>query len=263
MAINLDAIRNRLSGLKNSSNRTTNIWKPEPGEHQIRIVPYVHNRENPFIELHFHYNLGKKSMLSPSSFGRPDPVLEFAKKLQQAGDKESWIAGKKMEPKMRTYVPVIIRGQENEGVKFWGFGKQIYQELLSFIADPDYGDITDPTMGRDVVVEYIPQEKSDTNFAKTSVKIKPNQTPVVGDVDLAKKLQEEQPDIMTMYKEPSYEELRVVLEKYLDPEMTDPVAKGTPEVKSVSVTTLDVRTEISESSVVKNALDEFDKLFDN
>jgi hypothetical protein len=66
-----------------------------------------------------------------------------------------------------------------------------------------------------------------------------------------------------MYKEPSYEELRVVLEKYLDPEMTDPVAKGTPEVKSVSVTTLDVRTEISESSVVKNALDEFDKLFDN
>ena len=113
------------------------------------------------------------------------------------------------------------------------------------------------------MVEYIPQEKSDTNFAKTSVKIKPNQTPVVGDVDLAKKLLEEQPDIMTMYKEPSYEELRVVLEKYLDPEMTDPVAKGTPEVKSVSAATLDVRTEISESSVVKNALDEFDKLFDN
>ena len=45
--------------------------------------------------------------------------------------------------------------------------------------------------------------------------------------------------------------------------MTDPVAKGTPEVKSVSAATLDVRTEISESSVVKNALDEFDKLFDN
>ena len=79
MAINLDAIRNRLNGLKNSSNRSSNIWKPEPGEHQIRIVPYTHNRENPFIELHFHYNLGKKSMLSPSSFGRPDPVLEFAK----------------------------------------------------------------------------------------------------------------------------------------------------------------------------------------
>jgi hypothetical protein len=51
--------------------------------------------------------------------------------------------GRKIEPKMRTYVPVIIRGKEAEGVKFWGFGKTIYAELLSIISDPDYGDITD------------------------------------------------------------------------------------------------------------------------
>ena len=54
MSINLDAIKNRLNTLKNANNRTSHIWKPEPGQHQIRMVPYVHNRENPFLELYFH-----------------------------------------------------------------------------------------------------------------------------------------------------------------------------------------------------------------
>ena len=54
---------------------------------------------------------------------------------------------------MRTFVPVVVRGEETEGVKWWGFGKTVYQELLSIIADPDYGDISDSMTGRDIVVE--------------------------------------------------------------------------------------------------------------
>ena len=64
-----------------------------------------------------------------------------------------------MEPKLRTFVPVVVRGEEGEGVRFWGFGKTVYQEILGYI-DPDYGDITDPTSGRDLTIEY----KSIKNF---------------------------------------------------------------------------------------------------
>ena len=242
MAINLDAIRNRLNGLKNANNRTSNIWKPEPGEHQIRIVPYTHNRENPFIELHFYYNLGKKSLLSPSSFGRPDPVLEFAKKLQQAGDKESWVAGKKMEPKMRTYVPVIVRGQENEGVKFWGFGKQIYQELLSFIADPDYGDITDLHEGRDIVVTVKSAEEAGKSYAETTIRIKPKQTPATDNDAVLEKIKD-QPAITELYPEPSYEELKSQLLSWMgqNEEQSQEIEYKKPaETPKQSVTKADV-----------------------
>ena len=242
MAINLDAIRNRLNGLKNANNRTSNIWKPEPGEHQIRIVPYTHNRENPFIELHFYYNFGKKSLLSPSSFGRPDPILEFAKKLQQAGDRESWIQGKKLEPKMRTYVPVIVRGQENEGVKFWGFGKQIYQELLSFIADPDYGDITDLHEGRDIVVTVKSAEEAGKSYAETSIRIKPKQTPATENPAVIEKIKE-QPEITELHPEPSYEELKSQLQTWMgsaeeqsdEVEYKKPVETPTQSVKKEEV----------------------------
>ena len=64
---------------------------------------------------------------------------------------------------MRTYAPVVVRGEESQGVKFWGFGKTVYQELLSII-DPDYGDITDPISGRDVSVEFKTAEETGASF---------------------------------------------------------------------------------------------------
>ena len=59
--------------------------------------------------------------------------------------------------KLRTFVPVVVRGEEGEGVRFWGFGKTVYQEILGYIG-PDYGDITDPTSGRDLTIEYKSEE---------------------------------------------------------------------------------------------------------
>ena len=146
MAINIDAIRGRLNKLQNTQKKSDNLWKPTPGKHQVRIVPYKFDKDNPFIELYFHYNINNKTYLSPQSFGRPDPIVEFADRLKRMGDKEDWKAAKQMEPKLRTFVPILVRGQEGEGIKFWGFGKTVYQELLGVIADPDYGDITDATL---------------------------------------------------------------------------------------------------------------------
>ena len=34
---------------------------------------------------------------------------------------------RKLESKMRTFAPIIVRGEETQGVKFWGFGKTVYQ----------------------------------------------------------------------------------------------------------------------------------------
>ena len=186
--MDINAIKKRLSQLKDTNTRTSNLWKPEPGTQQVRIVPYKFNKDNPFIELYFHYDIAKRSYLSPISFGRPDPIEEFATKLKQTGNKDDWRLGRKLDAKMRTFLPVIVRGKESEGVKFWGFGKTVYQELLSFIADPDYGDITDPTNGRDIAVEFKTAEETGANFPSTSIRVKPNQTPITEDAEQLKSM---------------------------------------------------------------------------
>ena len=110
--MDINAIKSKLTQLQSTTSTKENFWKPEPGTQVVRVVPYKHNKDNPFIELFFHYNLGNnKTYLSPMSFGRPDPVAEFADKLKSTGNKDEWIQGKRLEPKMRTFVPVVVRGR--------------------------------------------------------------------------------------------------------------------------------------------------------
>lgn len=220
MALDLDAIRGRLNKLQNTQRKSDSLWKPTPGKHQVRIVPYKFNKDNPFIELYFHYNVNNKTYLSPQSFNRPDPIVEFADKLKRMGDKEDWRAAKQMEPKLRTFVPVIVRGEEGEGVRFWGFGKTVYQEILGYIADPDYGDITDPQTGRDLTIEYTSAEDAGTSYPTTTIRVKPNESPLVEDSTQVKTLLENQTEITDLYQELSYDELKDVLEGWLNPNST-------------------------------------------
>jgi len=250
--MDLNAIRKRLGQLQTTNNRTSSLWKPQPGKTQIRVVPYEFNKDNPFIELFFHYNLNNRSYLSPISFGRPDPIEEFAQKLKASGNKEDYQLSKKLEAKMRTFAPVIVRGEENEGVRFWGFGKTVYQELLSIIADPDYGDITDPVNGRDVVVEFISAEETGASYPTTKIRVKPNQTPVSDDPTILEKVKSSQKDIRDIYQELSYEELTNVLNEWLN-----------PSEDSSSDETTETQTQSFEQNKAKDTSEAFDELFNS
>ena len=247
--MDLDAIKSRLNQLQNT--QTNAFWKPQPGKSQVRIVPYKFDKNNPFSELFFHYSLvPNKTVLSPLSYGRPDPVQQFADKLKSTGNKDEWIQGKRIEPKMRTFVPVVVRGEESEGVKFWGFGKTVYQELLGIIADPDYGDISDSTTGRDIVVERQTPAEAGNQYGKTTIRVKPNVTALSDDSNLLERLLDEQPDIKELYNEPTFDELKEHLSNFLNPsDSTEETTEKEPEM---------VTTEAS-----SNVEDDFDKLFNS
>ena len=249
MIMDINAIKSRLNQLQNTSSTANAFWKPQPGKSQIRITPYIENKDNPFVELFFHYSLvPKKTVLSPLSFGRPDPVQQFADKLKGSGDKDEWIQGKRIEPKMRTFAPVIVRGEESEGVKWWGFGKTVYQELLAIIADPDYGDISDVMTGRDIVVERQTAAEAGNQYGKTTIRVKPNQTALVEDATLSQNLINNQPNIVELYNEPSFDELKGHLQNFLNPSAAE---EKTSEPEMVS-------TQAS-----SNVEDDFDKLFNS
>jgi len=255
MALNLDAIKAKLNQLNKTDDKKSNIWKPESGKTRVRIVPYIHRKENPFLELYFHYDIGKKTMLSPITFGNADPIVEFAEKLKKTGDKEDWLMGRKIEPKMRTYVPVIVRGKESEGVKFWGFGKTIYTELLSIIADADYGDITDLMNGRDIDVEFTPAEGTGS-YPKTAIRVKPNTQPATEDKEVAQKIMN-QPQITDLFPEPTFDELQEALEEWMNPENADSDVESD---KEESAPTAPASSKPA-ATKVENVADAFNDLF--
>jgi hypothetical protein len=256
MGLDIAALKAKLNKMNKASSNSDAFWKPTEGKHTVRIVPLKSNTSNPFIELYFHY-LSNKTYLSPLTNGNRDPIAEFADEIAAGGGKDDWMQAKPFRPKPRTLVPVIVRGEEDKGVRFWSFGKTVLKQLIEFITDEDIGDITDTKNGRDIVVTYVPQEKSDTSFAKTTVMYKPSQTPLSSDPALTKKWLTEQPDVNEIYTEPTYAELKVALEKYLDPDAhTDAPAAAEQTPPSVTA------EEKKPTTKPTMDLDKFDDLFD-
>ena len=216
MALNLDAVKQKLNQLHEQSQRRgpSKIWKPTPGDTVVRILPSKFNEDYPFCELLFHFAF-KKPVLALTNYGETDPVQEFAEKLQRTGDSTDRKEGKKLEAKTRIYVPIIVRGKEDEGIKYWGFGKEVYNELLNYIADPDYGDITDLHEGRDITVTFTEGKNTANGFASTSVRVKPKVTAAASSKGELESLIEDQVEIDSLFSKPSYDELLEMLQEYL------------------------------------------------
>jgi len=264
MAIDLNAIRNRLDSLQTKVQKTDNLWKPKPGKQQVRIIPYVHNQSNPFIELFFHYGFGGKNILSPQTHGEADPLVEFADQLKSTGDRNDWNLSKQLTPKMRTYVPVLVRGEESEGVKFWGFGKTVYQELLAFFADPDYGDLTDPTSGRDITVEFKTAKELGKNYPETYIRVKPNQTPITEDKNVLESVKD-QIELPGMFKKYTYDEMKGLLETWMETGQVgdSEEQETTPSQSQPTTSTSEPQSATTSNASTANVKDAFDDLFNN
>lgn len=273
--MNLDIVRSRLDSFNNQGAKNNAIWKPKPGKQVIRIVPYKHNLDNPFIELKFHYGINNKTYLSPDSFSRPDPIVEWTNKLKKSGNKEEWMMGRKYEPKLRTFAPVLVRGEEHLGVRFWGFGKVVYQNLIKIITDPEdgYGDITDLVNGRDIVVEFV-KDTPGKSYPDTIIRPKANSTPAID--PSMKHILEKQQDVTKLFNEPSYEELKKIMREWLNPEQTAPNATSNdvvvdnddvdvsqPETQTAPKTSVVTSPTKAASKQNEDLADAFDQLFNS
>lgn len=236
MALDVNALRKKLNSLKSKDGKNGLIWKPQSGDNRVRIVPLKSNPANPFQELFFHYRFGgKNNYLSPITFGENDPIAEFAESLIGGGglSKEEFKYACKFRPTARTYLPIIDRSNPDGGVKFWGFGRKIYEQLISIMTDEEWGDITDPKAGRDIKITYIAQEDSDTNFAQTEILVAPKITPLSTSPEQLKDWLTNQPDIFEFYERVDYDTLKVALDTFINGERDDRQIAA-PSVKNVS-----------------------------
>ncbi len=175
--MNLDAIKKKLESMQKTSNggsnnNSSNVkrFKPTIGKQTVRVVPFKFNKEFPFTEMRFYYGIGSKKVIaSPLNWGEKDPIAEFAKQLRGTNDKENWRLAKKLDPKTRIYAPVIVRGEESEGVQLWEFGKEIYEAFLQMAADEEVGDFTDIMTGRDIKLVTVGPESTGTVYNKTTI----------------------------------------------------------------------------------------------
>ena len=204
MSINLEKMRAKLAALQNKGG-TNNFWKPQDGEQVIRIVPTSDG--DPFKDYWFHYNLGKNNgFLSPKkNFGENDPLDDFIRNLFNEGTEDSIKMAKNLMARQRFFAPVLVRGEEDKGVRIWGFGKMAYQQLLELVLNPDYGDITDTEEGTDLTIKY--GKPPGATFPVTTI------TPRS---EKCAELLESIPEFETLFERKTPEEVGAMLDEWLE-----------------------------------------------
>ena len=234
MALDLNAIRAKLNKLSGNNSRRDSLWRPQEGEeHVVRIVAFPDNDGQPFKERWFYYNIGNNpGLLAPHQFGNPDPIQELINELRSDGNKESYELAKKLYPKMRAYAAVIVRGEEDKGIRLWSFGKMVYQSLLNIMLDEDYGDITDPSSGRDIKV--VCNKPPGRMYAVTDVRPRGKATPLSEDQKAAKGWIDSIPNLDDMYSCKSYDELSNIVNAWVGGEDQTSTDEGTSRASTPS-----------------------------
>lgn len=239
MALDLDAIRKKLNQLSGNSSKRNSTWRPQEGEEAtVRLLSFPDNDGQPFKERWFYYNIGNNpGLLAPYQFGNPDPIQELINKLRDDGSKESYELAKKLYPKMRCYAPVLVRGEEEKGVRVWAFGKTVYQSLLNIMLDEDYGDITDPLEGRDIKV--VCTKAPGRQWATTEVRPRGKSSKLSDNTDQSKGFLSQIPNLDEMYTCKTYDELEKIVNDWLngtDDEDSFGTSRGGSSAEATSVT---------------------------
>jgi len=269
--MDLNLLKSKLSALQTNGQKkekvdySATLWKPRSeGKYQIRIVPSKFDKSNPFKEVYLHYGFSKFPFYALTNWGEKDPIVEFAKQLRGTNDRANWQLAKKLDPKMRIFAPVIVRGEEDKGVRLWEFGKEIYMQLLALAEDEDYGDFTDINEGFDFTLEAVMGDVGGRQALKSTIRPKRKTSALSDDATQIESWLDDQPNILEMQEKfkKSFDDLKTILQNFLDPEDE---AEETVEV--------DVEEEIKEKpksnyslSTKKEAtkpVDKFDALFDD
>jgi len=276
--MDLNAIKNRLSSLNQDAKPKTGekkdytlvYWKPrQEGKFQIRFVPSLINKNNPFQEIYMHYGIGKYPIVALSNWGEQDPIVDFTKKLRTTSDSENWRLAKKLDPKLRVFAPVIVRGEEDKGVRLFEFSKTIYMELLSIADDEDYGDFTDVAEGFDFVVNA--SKVVDRPGFALSLRPKPKQTPLSEDANQVNTWLENQPQLLEERYKYTYDKLKDELQNFIsgnegseDSIVSEPASEFDSDIKNETKQEPKKAFSLATQGSPKKAKsDEFDDLFED
>jgi len=223
MAIDIAKIRARLDSVKNNGKAGGSFWRPKDGTQIIRIVPTEDG--DPFKDYWFHYNLGpeqKGGLLCPKkNHGDECPICDFKdqlwKEYNTTQDNDTLRMAKDLSPRQRFFSPVMVRGEEAEGIRIWGYGKEAYTSLLNLVLNPEYGDITDVDDGTDLTLTY--GKPPGANFPKTTLTPRRRTSAlcddVVGGDEECKRLLDNIPKTDNLFVTKTQEEVKTVLDSYI------------------------------------------------
>ena len=152
------------------------FWKAPPDvKSRVRVMPPWSDDNIPYKEAAYHYGIvkvptkdgGKRdvALVCPKkTYNQPCPICETAEELFKGGSKKDRELAKSLLSRRRYFYNIVDRADTDAGVFVYGCGITVHQDIQGIMLDPDWGDITDPDEGFDIIVDRKGSTRDDTSY---------------------------------------------------------------------------------------------------
>ena len=132
---------------------SASFWVPKVGTNLVRILPPKEDIGYFFTETYVHFIPNETPFRCLKGTEKGCPVCELVDKLRKSDNPEDLEIARRMSAKRRYLMNIIDMDDIDSGVQVYSCGREVLRQLLTYFADPDWGDLTDPDNGYDVVIE--------------------------------------------------------------------------------------------------------------
>jgi hypothetical protein len=149
--------KNKLKELQTQKSKfRSDFWKPQPGKNTIRILPPLPPNEMFFYEVMTHFVQGFGSNGKGRLFRVDDvdnPINDAVRQLSSRDDEDLRSLAKNSRLQTVYYYSILDLNNLEKGVQVWkSYSKVIFETLLGYICEPEFGDFTDAEEGRNILL---------------------------------------------------------------------------------------------------------------
>ncbi len=228
----------------------------------IRILPGAINSsgENSvfFTETLLH-KINGKNYHCPKKIGQPCPICEYNRALWATEDQENIKIARELKAKKKFYMNVIAREREvidektgdkqlmkNNGPLIYSCGVKVFEKILKFMVDEDYGDITDLENGYDFQIRKEKQGEW-PNYDDSKARKDPSPA---GTKEEIEEWMNNLHDLSILIRHESYNEIKHQLDIYRGI-ITDPFSLEQSSTTTTGNSEVDQPTRVNDSSETK------------
>ena len=150
------------------------FWTPKEGMNNVRILPPWNDEGVFYKEVPSHFSVGpqNKMFVCNAKLGHGSCVVcDTVTKLLQSSSKDDVKLAEDMRVQLRVLYNIVDLDDPAIGVQIMSTGPKIFRDVLSYFADPEWGDLTDPETGYDISIQ-----RSGTGF-QTQYTVRPKKNP--------------------------------------------------------------------------------------
>ena len=123
------------------------------GETRVRILPSTDPSQQFFVKSGFHKIAGEYINCPRMFKNKKCPICEKVSQLYNSQRPDDIELARQIKATKRFYYNVIVRGQEDKGVRVLTSGVKLFEKILGSIINEEIGDITDIKNGYDFIVK--------------------------------------------------------------------------------------------------------------